>query len=129
MATNERTSRHVASIAARGLADPASLSLAEIRLVCASALTQAPDHNASPPGAHASYSGHLETHRPRNAPSAVARALANSMADAEAALWPRRMFEENAMATPHRLLINALADADACALPWPLRYTTKRSTG
>ncbi len=59
MANNERTSHRVASIAARGFDDPASLTLAEIRTVCASALTQAPDHTASPPGAHAIYNAML----------------------------------------------------------------------
>lgn len=36
----ERTSAEVASLAAKGLADPASLSPDEIKSVCASALTQ-----------------------------------------------------------------------------------------
>jgi hypothetical protein len=39
----ETTSRKVASIASRGLRSPASLSAAEVRAVCASALKQAPD--------------------------------------------------------------------------------------
>lgn len=39
----ETTSAHVASVAARGLSRPWSLTDAEIRAVCASALTQAPD--------------------------------------------------------------------------------------
>lgn len=42
--TTEETSDRVAAIAARGLADPASLSLEEIKAVCGSALTQ---HEAS----------------------------------------------------------------------------------
>lgn len=39
----EETSSAVAEIAARGLHDPASLTLDEIKSVCASALTQRPD--------------------------------------------------------------------------------------
>jgi hypothetical protein len=39
----ETTSPKVAALAAKGLADPASLTPQEIRQVCASALTQAPD--------------------------------------------------------------------------------------
>jgi hypothetical protein len=39
----ETTSRQVASIASKGLAKPASLTTKEIRTICASALTQAPD--------------------------------------------------------------------------------------
>lgn len=39
---SEQTGPTVASIAARGLRDPHSLSGAEIKQVCASALTQAP---------------------------------------------------------------------------------------
>lgn len=39
---SEQTGSTVASIAARGLRDPHSLSGAEIKQVCASALTQAP---------------------------------------------------------------------------------------
>ena len=67
MAANERTSSSVASIASRGLDDPASLTLDEIRTVCASCLTQAPDKRARhedwvgaiprAPGAHAVYNG------------------------------------------------------------------------
>lgn len=38
--SEERTSPEVASLASRGLSDPASLSPEEIRAVCASALTQ-----------------------------------------------------------------------------------------
>lgn len=41
---NEQTSARIASLAAKGLADPASLNPQEIREVCASALAQAPDH-------------------------------------------------------------------------------------
>ena len=44
MAANEKTSPRIASIAARGLKDPASLSLEEIREICGSVLTQAPDN-------------------------------------------------------------------------------------
>ena len=40
---NEQTSEPVARIAARGLQDPKSLTLAEIRAVCASALAQRDD--------------------------------------------------------------------------------------
>lgn len=40
---NEQTSARVASLAAKGLADPASLKPQEIREVCASALNQAAD--------------------------------------------------------------------------------------
>lgn len=39
----ERTSRRIASIAARGVRNPFDLSGDEIKAVCASALTQAPD--------------------------------------------------------------------------------------
>jgi hypothetical protein len=39
----EVTSPKVAALAARGLAQPMSLNHREIRTVCASALTQAPD--------------------------------------------------------------------------------------
>lgn len=56
MTANERTSDRVASIAARGLDDPCSLSADEIRTVCASALTQAPDHSLPALSAHAYYS-------------------------------------------------------------------------
>ncbi|UTC29538.1 hypothetical protein BAMBUS_04750 [Brevundimonas phage vB_BpoS-Bambus] len=41
--TPEVTSASVGSIAARGLRDPASLTLDEIKKVCASALTQRPN--------------------------------------------------------------------------------------
>ncbi len=40
---SEETSREIASIAARGLANPSSLSASEVARVCASALTQAED--------------------------------------------------------------------------------------
>lgn len=39
----EQTSPRIAALAAKGLADPASLKPQEIREVCASALTQAED--------------------------------------------------------------------------------------
>lgn len=42
-AEGETTSPEVASIAAKGLAKPMSLTSREIRMVCASALTQAPN--------------------------------------------------------------------------------------
>ena len=44
MADNEKTSDEIASIAARGLKSPECLGFEEIRSVCASALTQAPDN-------------------------------------------------------------------------------------
>ena len=54
---NALTSTDVASIASRGLRDPACLTLDEIQAVCGSALTQAPnrlaDVLAGAPGAHA----------------------------------------------------------------------------
>ena len=53
MAANERTSLDVASLAARAMNDPASLTLREIQTLGASCLTQAPDKAA--PGAHAYY--------------------------------------------------------------------------
>lgn len=40
----EQISPRIASLAARGLADPASLKPQEIREICASALSQAPDN-------------------------------------------------------------------------------------
>jgi len=49
MADHEYTSERVAAIAARGLDDPASLTLEEIRAVCGSALTQARPSLASLP--------------------------------------------------------------------------------
>jgi len=47
MAKNEKTSETVASIAARGLKDPGSLTKAEIKAVSATALTQTPDQKKS----------------------------------------------------------------------------------
>lgn len=44
MAKNEKTSRTVGSIAAKGLKDPGSLSKKEIQRVCGTALTQRPDN-------------------------------------------------------------------------------------
>lgn len=41
--SNEVTSPEVLAIAARGISDPAGLTPEEIKSVCASALTQAPD--------------------------------------------------------------------------------------
>ncbi|MBX9773656.1 MAG: hypothetical protein K2Y71_04505 [Xanthobacteraceae bacterium] len=41
--TNERTSKTVASIAARGLKRPGSLTNAEIRKIAGTALTQTPN--------------------------------------------------------------------------------------
>jgi len=43
MAKNEKTSAKVASIAAKGLKSPGSLTKAQIKTLAASALTQAPD--------------------------------------------------------------------------------------
>jgi hypothetical protein len=45
---DEYTSARIARIAARGLEDPASLTLEEIRAVCGSALTQARSHTPPP---------------------------------------------------------------------------------
>lgn len=42
---DEQTSARIASIASRGLQTPESLTLTEIKAVCASALTQAPNRN------------------------------------------------------------------------------------
>jgi hypothetical protein len=50
----EFTSEEIASISARGLHDPASLTLEEIQAVCGSNLTQARPRK-NPPGAHAVY--------------------------------------------------------------------------
>lgn len=44
MARNEKTSKRIASIAGRGLRAPSTLSCAEIKALCASLVTQAPDH-------------------------------------------------------------------------------------
>lgn len=43
MAKNEKTGKDVASIAGRGLRNPGSLTLREIKKLCASLATQAPD--------------------------------------------------------------------------------------
>lgn len=43
MTQNERTSARIASIAARGVSRPETLTLEEISAVCASAMTQAPN--------------------------------------------------------------------------------------
>ncbi|WP_176392493.1 hypothetical protein VVT58_15195 [Sphingobium sp. SJ10-10] len=43
MAKDEKTSSKVASIAAKGLKDPKSLSPKEIKSIAGAALTQAPD--------------------------------------------------------------------------------------
>jgi hypothetical protein len=52
----EETSRCIRAIAARGLADPTSLTPEEVQAICGSALTQAPDHDDEPPpGAHSIY--------------------------------------------------------------------------
>jgi len=47
MARNEKTSKRIGSIAARAMRDPASLTLAEIRSLGASATTQMPDRKTS----------------------------------------------------------------------------------
>ena len=44
MAFNETCSPRVASLASQGLFDPASLSLDDVRAVCARALARVPDH-------------------------------------------------------------------------------------
>jgi hypothetical protein len=46
---NEKSSKRIAAIAARGLADPESLTLKEIKAVCGSVVTQAPDRKAPAP--------------------------------------------------------------------------------
>jgi hypothetical protein len=58
----EQTSARIASIAARGIDHPASLTMEEIQAVCGSVLTQAPNKSetlasvlARAPGAHAYY--------------------------------------------------------------------------
>ncbi len=43
MSKNEKTSKPVAKIAAKGLSDPASLTNKQVKTLAASALTQAPD--------------------------------------------------------------------------------------
>lgn len=43
MAKNEKTSKSIAKLAAKGLHSPALLTSAEIKAICASVLTQAPD--------------------------------------------------------------------------------------
>jgi carnitine O-acetyltransferase len=43
MAKNEKTSKRIASLGGRALRDPGSLTLAEIRELGGSVLTQAPD--------------------------------------------------------------------------------------
>ena len=48
MAKNEKTSKDIASIAARGLKDPKSLSKKEIQRISAAVLTQAPDKPKAP---------------------------------------------------------------------------------
>ena len=64
MASNEQTSRRIASLASRALNDPASLTFAEIQELGGSCLTQARDKDgydrlakllAGAPGAHAVY--------------------------------------------------------------------------
>jgi hypothetical protein len=47
MAKNETTSKHIGAIASKAMRDPASLTLAEIRSLGASATTQRPDRNTS----------------------------------------------------------------------------------
>jgi hypothetical protein len=55
MSFNETTSERVARIASLGMHSPQLLTLDEIQTVCASALTQAPDH--LPPNALAGLGG------------------------------------------------------------------------
>lgn len=43
MSKHEKSSKRLAAIAARGLVDPDSLTRKEIRALCGSVLTQAPD--------------------------------------------------------------------------------------
>jgi|TARA_R100000501_G_C2554487_1_gene67719 carnitine O-acetyltransferase len=43
MARNEKTSSKVATLAAKGLKDPGSLTKAQIKTISGSVLTQAPD--------------------------------------------------------------------------------------
>lgn len=47
MAKNEQTSKNIASIAAKGMRNPGSLTNKQIRQVSASALTQAPNKGGS----------------------------------------------------------------------------------
>ena len=47
MSKNEKTSTKVASIAAKGLKDPGSLTKAQIKTISGSVLTQAPDRPKS----------------------------------------------------------------------------------
>ena len=62
LAKNEKTSKDMASIAARGLKDPKSLSKKEIQKISAAVLTQAPDKPKAPKPAP----------KPKAAPKAVA---------------------------------------------------------
>ena len=48
MAKNEKTSQNVASIAARALRDPASITKGQIQKLAGSVLTQAPDLKQPP---------------------------------------------------------------------------------
>lgn len=48
MARNEKTSKRIAAIAARGIRAPSTLTCAEIRSLCASVLTQASDRLRAP---------------------------------------------------------------------------------
>ncbi len=44
MASLEHTNPYIASLASQGLFNPASLSLDDVRAICATALTNVPDH-------------------------------------------------------------------------------------
>ncbi len=44
MAFLEHADPHIAFLASQGLANPASLSLDDVRAICATALTRVPDH-------------------------------------------------------------------------------------
>lgn len=47
MGFKDTTSPRVASLAAQGLFDPGSLSLDDVRAICATALARVPDHRQS----------------------------------------------------------------------------------
>ncbi len=47
MAFKDPTTPKVASLASRGLFDPASLTLDDVRAICATALARVPDHRQS----------------------------------------------------------------------------------
>jgi hypothetical protein len=80
MAKNEKTSQTVASIAARGVKDPGSLTKAEIKAVSATALSQAPDQKKSAAKAPAKPT----TKAAAAAPAKVAKPVAKAPAKAAA---------------------------------------------